>query len=219
MSWGIVEKIIVAVLIAGAAAYLAVRFWRSLMSKRSGCSGCAQASSKEGCEGCSFRKTVLLLVFLLIPSIVIAAEPMKLTSPDIRPGDYIHSKFTCQSRNVSPRLEFVNVPEKTMSFALMVHDPDAPSGDWVHWVVFNIPADKFEVSEAIAPGVEGQNDFGQTRWDGPCPPSGTHRYVFEAYALDIKLDLQKGATRAELNKAMEGHVLDKAELIALYEKF
>ena len=144
---------------------------------------------------------------------------LKLTSPDIRPGDYIASKFTCQSRNVSPRLEFVNVPDKSKSLAIVVHDPDAPSGDWVHWIVFNIPPDKFEIDEAIAPGIEGINDSGNTRWDGPCPPSGTHHYIFEAYALDIMLDLKEGATRFELDKAMTGHVLDKADLVGLYEKF
>jgi Raf kinase inhibitor-like YbhB/YbcL family protein len=219
MSWEFMEKIIVGVLIIAAAVYMAVRAWRSWKSKSSPCSGCAQASSDKGCEGCSFRKISMFLALVLASSVVFAAEPMKLTSPDIRPGDYMRSKFTCQSRNVSPRLEFVNVPDNTKSLALVVHDPDAPSGDRVHWVVFNIPADKFEVAEAIAPGVEGTNDSGNVRWDGPCPPSGTHRYVFEAYALDIMLDLKEGASRAELVQAMEGHVLDKADLVALYEKF
>jgi len=219
MSWGLVEMLIVFGSIAAAAVYMAVRTWRSLRSKASPCSGCSEPSSDKACDGCPFRKTLMLLAMVFIPSVVFAAEPMKLTSPDILPGDYMHSRYTCQSRNVSPALEFVNVPDNTKSLALMVHDPDAPSGDWVHWVVYNIPADKFEVDEAIAPGVEGLNDFGKTAWGGPCPPSGTHHYIFDAYALDIKLDLKPGATRAELSKAMEGHVLDKAELVALYEKF
>jgi Raf kinase inhibitor-like YbhB/YbcL family protein len=165
------------------------------------------------------KRILFIVLFLMVCSNGQGAENMKITSPDISPGDYIPSKFTCQSRNVSPRLEFVDVPDKTKSLALVVHDPDAPLKDWVHWVVFNIPPDKFEVDEGIAPGVEGVNDSGKVRWDGPCPPSGTHHYVFEAYALDVKLDLKEGATRAELDKAMEGHVLNKAELVALYEKF
>ena len=165
------------------------------------------------------KRILSVVLFFMLCSAGQAAEKLKITSPDISPGDYIPSQFTCQSRNVSPRLEFVDVPDKTKSLAIVVHDPDAPSGDWVHWVVFNIPPDKFEVDEAIAPGVEGRNDFGKTSWGGPCPPSGTHHYVFEAYALDTKLDLKEGATRAELDKAMEGHVLGKAELVALYEKF
>jgi Raf kinase inhibitor-like YbhB/YbcL family protein len=161
---------------------------------------------------------ILAMLFFIAP-VVSAAEPMKLTSPDIRPGDYMHSKYTCQSRNISPALEFVNVPDKAKSLAIVVHDPDAPSGDWVHWVVFNIPADQFEIFEGIAPGVEGVNDFGKASWGGPCPPSGVHHYVFDAFALDKELDLKKGATRAELDKAMEGHVLDKTDFVAMYEKF
>jgi len=219
MSWGSAEKLIVFGLIAAAAVYMAVRVWRSLTKKGSPCSGCSEPSLDKACDGCPFRKTLILLGMVLIPSAVLAVEPMKLTSPDIRPGDYMHSRYTCQSRNISPALEFVDVPDKTKSLALVVHDPDAPSGDWVHWVVFNIPADKFEVDEAIAPGVEGLNDFGKTAWGGPCPPSGTHHYIFEGYALDIVLDLKEGSTRAELAQAMEGHVLGKAELVALYEKF
>ncbi len=221
MNWNFIEKIIVGGLVAGAAVYLLVRCMRSMTAKGSSCSGCDQKPSQAGCKGCSFHKTLVLLFLFLVSSGVVYAEPMKLTSPDIRPGDYLHSKYTCQSRNVSPRLEFINLPEKAKSLAIVVHDPDASSGsgDWVHWVVFNIPPDKFEVDEAIAPGVEGRNDFGDVRWSGPCPPSGTHHYVFDAYALDAMLDLKEGATRDELVKAMAGHLLDKAEMTVLYEKF
>lgn len=221
MSWDILEKVIVGFLISVSALYMAVRTWKSVHAKGSPCSGCSQASEGKGCAGCPSKtlKVLVWAILLLLPSYGHAAESMKLTSPDIRPGDYIHSKFTCQSRDVSPRLEFVDVPEKTKSLALVVHDPDAPSGDWVHWIVFNIPPDKFEVDEAIPPGLQGKNDFGKNRWDGPCPPSGTHHYIFDAYALDTLLDLKTGATRDELNKAMDGHILDKASFTGLYEKF
>ena len=147
-----------------------------------------------------------------------AVEPMKITSPDIRPGDYMERKFTCQGMNVPPRLEFIDVPDNARSLAVMVHDPDASSGDWVHWVIFNIPPDEREIGAVMTPGIEGVNDFGKEGWGGPCPPFGTHRYVFNAYALDSMLDLTKAATRSEFYKAVAGHILAQAELIGLYEK-
>ncbi|MBF0331053.1 MAG: YbhB/YbcL family Raf kinase inhibitor-like protein [Candidatus Omnitrophica bacterium] len=144
---------------------------------------------------------------------------MMLTSPDIREGELIHHKFTCQGINISPALEYVNVPDAAKSLALIVHDPDALPGDWVHWVVFNIPPDKVEFSQGWAYGLEGKNSSGKEAWEGPCPPTGKHRYIFEAYALDAMVNLKKGATRQELEAAMQGHILDKAELMGLYEKF
>ena len=159
----------------------------------------------------------LFLCLLMLPSL--ASASMMMTSPDIREGDYMHHKFTCQGVNVSPALEFVNVPENTKSLALIVHDPDAPSGDWVHWVVYDIPPDNYKFSQGWAYGVEGINDFGNVSWGGPCPPSGTHHYIFAGYALDVVLELKKGASRKELEAAMQGHILDKGELMGLYEKF
>ncbi|MFH0754666.1 MAG: YbhB/YbcL family Raf kinase inhibitor-like protein [Candidatus Omnitrophota bacterium] len=159
-----------------------------------------------------------LIAIVAMASSVCAAESLQLTSPDIREGDYIHHKFTCQGVNISPALEFVNVPDKTNSLALIVHDPDAPGGDWVHWVVYNIPSENYLIHQGWTYGLEGQNDFGKDAWGGPCPPSGTHHYVFTGYALDEMLDLKKGATRQELEAVMKGHVLDKGELIGLYEK-
>ena len=164
MIWTIMEAVIVVALVAGAALYFILRTIRSLRSGGSSCKDCASSPSSKSCHGCSLHQKLLVLFFVLgSVSICYAAEPMKLTSSDIRPGDFIPSKFTCQSRNVSPRLEFVNVPDMTQSLAIVVHDPDAPSGDWVHWVVFNIPADKFEVEEAISPGVQGLNSSGHAR--------------------------------------------------------
>ncbi len=165
------------------------------------------------------KRISLFIVGIILSGTVHAAEPMILTSPDFRPGDYMDRKFTCQGENAAPRLEFVNIPDGAKTLAVIVHDPDAPSGDWVHWVVFNIDPSKFEINAAEFPGIAGKNDFGDKGWGGPCPPSGTHHYVFNGYALDIRLDLKEGAPRTELAKAMSGHVLAKAELIALYEKF
>ena len=102
---------------------------------------------------------------------------------------------------------------------LIVHDPDAPSGDWVHRVVFNIPVTKFKIDEGVVPDIQGRSDFGKATWEGPCPPSGTHHYVFDAYAIDVELSLKKGAKREEVLVAIEGYVIDKAELVGLYEKF
>ncbi len=171
-------------------------------------------------EKMAAMKTILILVLeIFLSGAVHAAEPMILTSPDFRPGDYIDRKFTCQGANTAPRLEFVNIPDEAKTLVLIVHDPDAPSGGWTHWVVFNIDPSKFEINASEFPGTDGKNDFGDKGWGGPCPPSGTHHYVFNGYALDIRLDLKEGAARSAIEKAMSGHVLAKAELIALYEKF
>ena len=108
---------------------------------------------------------------------------------------------------------------EAVSLALIVDDPDAPAGDWVHWTVWNISPETVEITEGSPPsGVEGTTDFGKTGWGGPCPPSGTHRYFFKLYALDQELDLDSSATKSEIETAITGHVLDKAELVGLYER-
>jgi Raf kinase inhibitor-like YbhB/YbcL family protein len=164
------------------------------------------------------RLILMLVLLMAVCANACGVELMKITSPDIRPGDYISVRFTCQGLDISPRLEFVNIPERTRSFVLIVHDPDAPSGDWTHWLVFNIPANKLEIGEGEVPGIEGVNDFGRTRWGGPCPPQGTHRYFFELYALDVLLPLSEGVTRREVEAGMKEHILGKADLEGLYEK-
>ena len=142
---------------------------------------------------------------------------MKLTSPEFKNNDPIPMKFTCQGDDVSPELVIDGVPEKAKSLALIVDYPDAPMGMWVHWVVYNIPiASKIE--ENSIPGEQLINDFGRKDYGGPCPPSGTHRYFFKIYALDKELDLKEGARKKDLERAMEGHILDNAELVGLYIK-
>jgi Raf kinase inhibitor-like YbhB/YbcL family protein len=148
-----------------------------------------------------------------------AAEPMKISSPDIRSGDYIARQFTCQGMNIAPRLEFIDVPEGAKSLAVIVHDPDAPSRDWVHWVIFNIPPDEREITRMMTPGIEGVNDFGKKGWKGPCPPSGAHRYIFSGYALDVMLEPVTDMTREAFERAAQGHILAEAELTGLYERF
>lgn len=142
---------------------------------------------------------------------------MKLTSSAFEHNNSIPSKYTCDSDNISPPLEISQVPEDAASLVLIVDDPDAPSGDFVHWTVFNIPPTTTKIAEGTAPqGIEAMTDFGKTGWGGPCPPAGSHRYFFKLYALDMELDLDNTATKAEIETSMTGHVLDRTELLGTY---
>jgi len=145
---------------------------------------------------------------------------LSIASKAFLPGGMIPSKYTCDGADVSPPLLIGNVPEKTRSLALIVDDPDAPVGTWVHWVVWNIEAGTREIPEnSVPPGaLQGTNDFRKREYGGPCPPSGTHRYFFKLYALDAPLSAQAGATKARIEEAMKGHVLAQAELIGLYKR-
>ena len=148
--------------------------------------------------------------------------PMKLTSPEFENGGKIPSFYTCDESSVSPPLKFEGVPEKIKSLALIMDDPDAvkPAGKvWDHWVAFNIPLETKGVEEGRDPeGVMGVNSRGNLTYSGPCPPDGEHRYFFRLYALDTKLKLKEGATKAEVLKAIEGHVIEIAELVGKYKK-
>jgi len=142
---------------------------------------------------------------------------MKLTSTEFANNQFIPAKFTCQGENISPSLAIEGIPDKTKSLALIVDDPDAPMGTWVHWVVYNMPLIS-RIEENSVPGEQGVNDSGGQDYSGPCPPFGTHRYFFKIYALDAQLNLKAGVSKKALEKAMQGHILDKAELIGLYKK-
>ncbi len=144
-------------------------------------------------------------------------EAMKLTSSAFEHNQMIPSKFTCEGEDVNPTLNISEIPPEGKFLALIVDDPDAPMGTWVHWVVFNIPVTA-AIEENSRPGLQGINDFGRRDYGGPCPPSGTHRYFFKIYALDTKLDLKEGISKAQLEKAMQGHILAQGELIGLYKK-
>ncbi|MBD3264077.1 MAG: YbhB/YbcL family Raf kinase inhibitor-like protein [Candidatus Omnitrophica bacterium] len=143
---------------------------------------------------------------------------MRLSSPEFRHNQMIPKKFTCQGEDLSPALVLEDVPPEARSLVLIVDDPDAPMKTWVHWVVYNIPPSVSRIEEGSVAGKQGVNDFNRTNYGGPCPPSGTHRYFFKAYALDTELDLDEGKSKAEVEKAMEGHVIQQAELIGLYRK-
>ncbi len=144
---------------------------------------------------------------------------MKLTSAAFNDGEFIPIEYTADGQDISPPLSIIEPPNATQSFALIVDDPDAPAGTFAHWIVFDIPSDTAKIEEGVSPtGKKGKNDFGQLEYGGPAPPFGTHRYKFRIYALDTRLGLDGGATKAEVEKAMKGHVLDKDVLTGKYSR-
>lgn len=145
------------------------------------------------------------------------ATSLQVTSTAFSTGGMIPSQYTCDGANVNPPLDIQGIPEQAKSLALIVDDPDAPSGTWVHWVVWNIPVTEF-IEENTVPGKEGLNDFKKHHYGGPCPPSGTHRYFFKVYALDALLDLPDNTKKAGLEKAMEGHIVASGELMGVYKR-
>lgn len=150
---------------------------------------------------------------------------MKLTSPAFPEGGHIPPQHTCDGADVSPAFEWSGAPEATKSFALVCDDPDAPAGDWVHWTVYDLPPDSTGLPEGVPPsddvpggGRQGRNDFRRIGYGGPCPPGGTHRYVFALYALDRMLRLRGGAAKGEVRAAIRGHVLAEGRLTGKYSR-
>jgi len=151
---------------------------------------------------------------------------MQLTSSDFGAGGAIPIRFTWEGDNVSPEFSWKEAPGETKSFALILHDPDAPrAGGFTHWIFYNIPAEKGHLDPDVpkddnvpGTGVQGRNDSGEIGYMGPCPPSGTHRYYVRLFALDTEVRLPPGATHDELTEAMEGHILARAELMGTYGK-
>lgn len=154
-----------------------------------------------------------------------AESSITVTSTAFAEGDHIPQQYTCQGDDISPPLAWTDLPEQTASLALIMDDPDAPNGIWVHWVLYNIPADAQSLPEAITTEsglpdgtLNGKNSWKRTGYGGPCPPSGTHRYVFSLYALDSDLELEEGIDKNGLLKAMDGHVLAEGRLAGVYQK-
>ncbi|MEW5938017.1 MAG: YbhB/YbcL family Raf kinase inhibitor-like protein [Chloroflexota bacterium] len=150
---------------------------------------------------------------------------MNLTSPAFTQGQPIPSKFSCKGADVSPALAWDEPPAATLSFALIMDDPDAPMGTWVHWVFFNIPGGLRSLQEAVPTtptlpdgSVQGITSARSVGYHGPCPPSGTHRYFFKLYALDIKLDLASKADKQAVLNTMQGHILAQSELMGTFSK-
>ena len=145
---------------------------------------------------------------------------MKISSPTFEANQTIPSKYTCDGENINPPFQIFDVPAGAKSLVLISDDPDAPMGTWAHWTAWNISPEIKEIAENSAPigAVEGITSFGNKGYGGPCPPSGTHRYFFKLYALDKALDLPPSAKASDIEKAMTGHILDKTELIGLYQR-
>jgi Raf kinase inhibitor-like YbhB/YbcL family protein len=161
-----------------------------------------------------------------------AKTALRIYSQSFKPGEALPDQYTCEGENISPDVRWKGAPRKAQSFALIVEDPDAPGQIWIHWLIYNIPAkdqgspeDLYELTEGyprdeISNGgiLQGNNDFNKIGYDGPCPPSGIHRYYFELYALDGLLDLRAGAVKSELETAMQGHILARAQMMGTYSK-
>jgi Raf kinase inhibitor-like YbhB/YbcL family protein len=149
---------------------------------------------------------------------------LQMRSSAFSAGERIPKKYTCDGSDLSPNLAWGPPPARTQSFALIMDDPDAPAGTWVHWVLYELPANTQELPEGVAKeeqlaggARQGRNDFGKLGYGGPCPPPGkSHRYFFKLYALDTKLGLKAGATKADVEGAVKGHILAQAELVGTY---
>jgi Raf kinase inhibitor-like YbhB/YbcL family protein len=143
-------------------------------------------------------------------------DKMQLTSPAFNTGDSIPTQYTCKGENISPPLNIVDVPKDAKSLALIMHDPDAPVGDFLHWLIWDIQPSTQSIGAGSMPvgAVQGPTGFGKNEYGGPCPPAGTgtHRYIFELYALDTSLGLSPDSPRKKLEDAMKGHVLQHCML-------
>lgn len=145
------------------------------------------------------------------------APQFQLSSPAFEHGGAIPAKYTCDGEGINPPLQFSAIPDGTVSLALIVEDPDAPGGTYDHWLVWNIPR-AAEIPEGRRPGISGTNSDGKTGYHPPCPPDGEHRYYFYVYALDADLHLNPGASRSELEGAIQGHILGNSELMGRYTR-
>jgi len=171
---------------------------------------------------------VLLLVVALpgCRDSIARGQTMNLSSTSFQDGSQIPAKYTCSGTGISPQLAWSAPPAKTASLALIVVDPDAPRGTWVHWVLYNLPAGTRALPEGLPAlgqlpdgALQGRNDFGKIGYGGPCPPPGSpHHYVFTLYALDAKLNLPVGATQAQVEAAMQGHILANVRLVGLFQR-
>jgi hypothetical protein len=180
---------------------------------------------------------ILLILFLILTTAIIfllfqnskkqeielkldLPKIMKIKSSAFENNSYIPSKYTCDGENINPPLEILDIPEGTQSLVLIVDDPDAPAGTFLHWLIWNISPDTSLIEEkSLPPGaIQGRNDFGRKNYGGPCPPSGTHRYFFKVYALNKKLDLPEGSSLNQVQEAIKDQILDQAQLIGLYQR-
>lgn len=144
---------------------------------------------------------------------------LSIKSQAFEPNKSIPEKYTCVGDNINPPLTIEGIPQKTKSLALLMDDPDAPSGTFDHWIVWNIPPQTGRIAENSVPGTQGLNSARENNYHGPCPPPGKpHRYFFKVYALDIELGLGANSRKRDVEKAIQGHILAKAELIGLFHR-
>jgi Raf kinase inhibitor-like YbhB/YbcL family protein len=166
----------------------------------------------------------LMLALSLITSIGRATipkeAPMNLSSPDFGEGGNIPERFTCEGKDMSPTLKIDGVPKEAKSLVLIVDDPDAPGGNFTHWLMWNVVPDLTEIAANRPPShaVQGVNDFGKSKYSGPCPPPGIHRYYFKLYALDTTLALPPTSKRKAVDSAIKGHILAEATLMGRYAR-
>ena len=168
---------------------------------------------------------LFIILFIIIGLKATNGEVLKMsgfqiTSPAFENNGFTPKKYTCDGADINPQLLIANVPAETKSLALIVDDPDAPAGIWVHWVVWNIAPQTHEIKENTVPNgaTQGLNDFRKRSYGGPCPPSGTHRYFFKLYALDTMLTLDFNATKAHVEKAMRKHIIAETRIVGLYKR-
>lgn len=173
------------------------------------------------------RMLALILFFLLVfPLSALTGQEaektviLKISSPAFENNKSIPPKYTCDGANVNPPLKIRGIPPGAESLALVMDDKDAPRGTYVHWILWEIDPGSQEIGENSVPqgAVQGMNDFKKTNYGGPCPPSRRHRYVFKVYALDVRLNLDPKSTKADLEKAMEEHVIGRGELMGVYKR-
>jgi len=173
---------------------------------------------------------------LLLIGTLLTALPVSLQGEEARgrievhsaafsEGEAIPSDFTCDGADMSPPVEWSSVPSGTKSIAILMEDPDAPSGDWTHWLAYDLPPSLTQLPAGVpmskkipSGGIQGRTDFGKTGYSGPCPPRGIHRYFFRIYALDAMLGLKPEASKQELSQAMQGHILAQGHLTGIYER-
>ncbi|WP_299762280.1 YbhB/YbcL family Raf kinase inhibitor-like protein [uncultured Pontibacter sp.] len=140
---------------------------------------------------------------------------LQLSSKAFSTGEFIPAKYTCDGDDINPPLEIGAFPEGTQSMVLVINDPDAPNGDWTHWLVWDLPL-IHTIEENSVPGIVGLNDFGNCNYGGPCPTISTHRYFFRVYAIDVKVGLPEGSTKENVFLQMENHIIGTGELMGLY---
>jgi Raf kinase inhibitor-like YbhB/YbcL family protein len=152
------------------------------------------------------------------PQKINTTTPMIILSPAFSDNQAIPKQYTCDGDGINPPLQFANVPSEAKSLALAVEDPDAPAGTWIHWLMWNIPPTVSQIAENSVPegAIQGQGSSGQNVYGSPCPPSGIHHYIFTVYALDSKLALPSYSTAENLQAAMQGHIIEQAQIVGIY---